>query len=39
MDDDLFKKLKKIQGKLIITSNKYVRFSSIISDILKKGLR
>ena len=38
IDDDIDKKLRIIQSKLISKSNASVSFSSVVNDMLKKGL-
>jgi len=39
LDDDLLKKLHEIQAKQIIHSQTYVSFSSVVNEILRKGLK
>lgn len=39
LDDELIKKLHKIQAKQIKESTGSVSFSEVINDTLKKGLR
>ena len=39
LDDDLIKKLRVKQAKLIIESTKSVSFSRVVNELLRKGLR
>ncbi len=39
LDDDLVKKLKTIQAKMITKSKKSVSFSSVVNDELRKALK
>jgi hypothetical protein len=39
LDDDLLKKLHAIQAKLTKESLKSVSFSSVLNEVLRKGLK
>ena len=39
LDDDLVKKLKDIQAKLVKESQKSVRFSHVLNEELRKSLK
>jgi len=39
MDDDLMAKIRKIQSKQLIKSNKPISFSKVVRDLLRKGLK
>ena len=39
LDDDLLKKLREKQGKLIKVSTKSVSFSRVLNEILRKSLK
>ena len=39
LDDDLAKKLRERQAKLIKDSIKSVSFSRVLNDVLRKGLK
>jgi len=38
LDENLEKKLRKIQSKLIMDSKKSISFSQVVNDILRNGL-
>ncbi len=39
LDDELVKKLREIQAKLIKESTSSVSFSKVLNDIIRKGLK
>jgi len=39
LDDDLVKKLREIQSKLIKESASSVSFSRVLNDVVRKGLK
>ena len=39
LDDDLVKKLREKQAKLIKESTKSVSFSSVVNETLRKGIK
>ena len=39
LDDDLVKKLREKQAKLIRESTKSVSFSRVVNEILRKGIK
>jgi hypothetical protein len=39
LDEDLAKKLRLLQSKMIQTENTSVSFSKVINEILRKGLK
>ncbi len=39
LDDELMKKLRLVQGKLIRDSKTSVTFSKVINDVLREGLK
>ena len=39
LGDDLYKKLREMQAKLIKESNEAVSFSSVVNEIVRKNLK
>ncbi len=39
LDDDLLKKLREKQAKLLLKSEKSVSFSRVVNETLRKGIR
>ena len=39
LDDDLQKKLRELQAKMIIRSQESISFSQVVNEIIRRGLR
>ncbi len=39
LDEDLQKKLRELQGKMISRSQKSISFSHVVNEIIRRGLR